>query len=224
MHLCNAALREGILVDYLSRHSPELQIRREVPDPRRRSVLDLGRRCDWHQAHAEQVAKLAMQFFDGLKELHQLDRRDRELIEYGSLLHDIGWHISPDDHHKHGMYLIQHGSLKEFQPEEIAIIALLVRYHRKSKPRLTHESFAKLSPKARKVVRVGAAILRVADALDRTHCNAVSGLSVRLGNRRVKLAISARGDTEMELWAARRKMDLFAEVFDRTISFDLSKR
>ncbi len=224
MNLCNAALREGILVDYLSRHSPELQIRREVPDPRRRSVLDLGRRCDWHQTHAEQVAKLALQFFDGLKEIHQLDRRDRELIEYGALLHDIGWHISPEDHHKHGMYLIQHGSLKEFQPEEIAIIALLVRYHRKSKPKLTHDSFAKLSTKARKVVRVGAAILRVADALDRTHCSAVSGIKVRLGTRRAKLTITARGDTEMELWAARRKMDLFAEVFGRTISFDLSKR
>lgn len=224
MHLCRAALREGILVDYLSRHSPELQIRREVPDPRRRSVLDLGRRCDWHQAHAEHVAKLALQFFDGIKELHQLDRRDRELIEYGAMLHDIGWHISPEDHHKHGMYLIQHGALKEFQPEEIAIIALLVRYHRKSKPKLTQASFAKLTPKARKVVRVGAAILRVADALDRTHCNAVSALKVRLGNRRVKLTITARGDTEMELWAARRKMDLFAEVFGRTISFELAKR
>ena len=224
MYLCPAALREGILVDYLSRHSPELQIRREVPDPRRRSVLDLGRRCDWHQGHGEQVAKLALQLFDGLKGLHQLSRVDRELIEYGSMLHDIGWHISPDDHHKHGMYLIQHGALKEFQLEEVSIIAQLARYHRKSKPKVAHEAYAKLSPRGRKVVRVGAAILRVADALDRTHCGAVSGLKVRLGNRRVKLAISARGDTEMELWAARRKMDLFAEVFGRTISFDLARR
>ena len=158
------------------------------------------------------------------EDLHQLSRIDRELIEYGSMLHDIGWHISPEDHHKHGMYLIQHGALKEFTPEEVSIIALLVRYHRKSKPKVSHEAFAKLPPKARKVVRVGAAILRVADALDRTHCGAVSGLKVRRSNHRVKLALTARGDTEMELWAARRKMDLFAEVFDRTISFDLAKR
>jgi exopolyphosphatase/guanosine-5'-triphosphate,3'-diphosphate pyrophosphatase len=224
MHLCRAALREGILVDHLSRHLPELQIRREVPDPRRRSILDLGRRCDWHQTHAEQVARLALQLFDGLKDLHQLGRHERELIEYGSMLHDIGWHISPEDHHKHGMYLIQHGALKGFEPEEVSIIALLARYHRKSKPKASHESFARLSPKARKVVRVGAAILRVADALDRTHCGAVSSLKVRVGNRRVKLIISSRGDTEMELWAARRKMDLFAEVFNRTISFELEKK
>ena len=77
MHLCRAALREGILVDHLSRHLPELQIRREVPDPRRRSVLDLGRRCDWHQSHGEQVAKLALQLFDGLKSLNEQLRAGR---------------------------------------------------------------------------------------------------------------------------------------------------
>jgi exopolyphosphatase/guanosine-5'-triphosphate,3'-diphosphate pyrophosphatase len=224
MLVCHAALREGILVDYLSRHLPELQIRRDVPDPRRRSILDLGRRCDWHQTHAEQVARLSLQLFDGLKSLHQLTRADRELIEYGSMLHDIGWHISPDDHHKHGMYLIQHGALVDFLPEEVTIIAQLARYHRKSKPKLAHESYAKLSTRSRRVVRIGAALLRVADALDRTHCSAVSNLKVRIGPRAVKLTVTARGDTEMELWAARRKMDLFAECFDRTISFDLAKR
>jgi exopolyphosphatase/guanosine-5'-triphosphate,3'-diphosphate pyrophosphatase len=156
--------------------------------------------------------------------LHHLSPRDRELIEFGSMLHDIGWHISPEDHHKHGMYLIQHGALKDFEPEEVAIIAQLARYHRKSSPKTAHEPFAKLSPKARKVVRVGAAILRVADALDRTHCGAVSGLKVKLGDHRVKLTLTARGDTEMELWAARKKMALFAEVFDRTMSFEVGKK
>ena len=222
MQLCDGALREGILVDYLSRHLPELQVRREVPDPRRRSILDLGRRCDWHQAHGEHVAKLALQLFDGLKSLHHLSPHDRELIEYGSMLHDIGWHISPEDHHKHGMYLIQHGSLKDFEPEDISVIALLTRYHRKAKPKLSHKGFAELSPKARKTVRVGAALLRVADSLDRTHCAAVSGLKVSVGSNRVKLVLTARGDTEMELWAARKKMDLFAEVFHRTISFEIA--
>jgi exopolyphosphatase/guanosine-5'-triphosphate,3'-diphosphate pyrophosphatase len=224
LHVCRAALREGVLVDYLSRHQPELQIRREVPDPRRRSVLDLGRRCDWHQGHAEHVAKLALQLFDALRPLHRLGRRERELIEYGSMLHDIGWHISPDGHHKHGMYLIQHGNLKGFEPEEIRIIANLARYHRKTKPKLSHEPFAALSPRARKTVQVGAAILRIADSLDRTHCAAVSGIRARVGKHRVKLKLTPRGDTEMELWAARRKMGLFADVFDRTVSFELLKK
>jgi exopolyphosphatase/guanosine-5'-triphosphate,3'-diphosphate pyrophosphatase len=224
IQVCNAALREGILVDYLARHLPEMQVRREVADPRRRSILDLGRRSDWHQSHSEQVARLATQLFDALKSVHGLARRERELIEYGALLHDIGWHISPDGHHKHSMYLIEHGSLKGFEPEEISIIAQIARYHRKTKPKLGHGPFAALSARGQKTVQVGAAILRIADSLDRTHCSAVSNIKLRVGQRRVQLNVTARGDVEMEIWAARRKMDLFTDVFGRTISFEQAKR
>jgi exopolyphosphatase/guanosine-5'-triphosphate,3'-diphosphate pyrophosphatase len=224
IEVCHAALREGILVDYLSRNLPEIQVRREVADPRRRSILDLGRRSDWHQSHSQHVAKLALQMFDSLRSLHGLGRRERELIEYGTLLHDIGWHISPDGHHKHSAYLIEHGALKGFEPEEISIIAQIARYHRKSKPKVAHKPFELLSARGQKTVRVGAAILRIADSLDRTHGAAVSNVRLRVGKRRVLLYITARGDVEMEIWAARRKMDLFTDVFGRTISFEKAKR
>jgi exopolyphosphatase/guanosine-5'-triphosphate,3'-diphosphate pyrophosphatase len=224
MYVCRGALREGILVDYLSRHQPELQIRREVPDPRRRSVLDLGRRCAWHQQHAEHVAKLTGQLFDALKPLHGLGKRERELIEYGAMLHDVGWHISPDAHHKHSMYLVQHGNLKGFEPEEVQIIANVARYHRKSPPKPEHEHYTGLSARARRTVQVGAAILRIADSLDRTHCGAVSAVQAKVGKHRIKLMLTPRGDTEMELWAARRKMAMFADVFDRTVSFELARK
>ncbi len=219
IHICKSALREGILVDYLSRHLPELQVRREVPDPRRRSVLDLARRCDWHQSHSEQTSRLLNQLFDATRQIHRLGKRERELMEYGALLHDIGWHISPRGHHKHSMYLILHGSLKGFTEEEVQVIAQIARYHRKSKPKLGHDSFAALCSAAQKAVRVGAALLRMADALDRTHTSVVSALKMQVGKRRVKLGIQGRGDPELEIWSARRKMDLFTEVFNRTISF-----
>ena len=221
IHLCKAALREGILVDYLARHLPEMQIHRAVPDPRRRSVIDLGRRCHWHHSHAEHVAKLGLMIFDGMRSIHRLGKTERELIEYGCMLHDIGWHISPDDHHKHSMYLINHGALQGFVPEEISIIAQIARYHRKSEPKVEHEPFAELSNAGKKTVRIGAAILRIADALDRTHCQAVSAVKVRAGKDRVKLTVEARGDTQMELWAARKKRDMFSDVFDRTLTFEV---
>ena len=217
--LCKSALREGILVDYLSRHVPELSIRREVPDPRRRSVLDLARRCDWNQTHSEQVARIATGLFDQLKTLHGLPTSARELIEYGSMLHDIGMHISRDKHHKHGMYLIVHGALKGFTDNEIQVIAHIVRYHRKSKPKTNHESFAALSSKDKKIVRVGAALLRISDGLDRSHCSVVSNIWCNVHSKKVDITIRARGDAELEIWGARRKMDLFAEVFGRSISF-----
>jgi exopolyphosphatase / guanosine-5'-triphosphate,3'-diphosphate pyrophosphatase len=220
--VCRSALREGILVEYLARHLPDIQIRREVPDPRRRSVLDLARRCAWHQSHSEQVARLCLDLFDQLEPLHKLGPDDRELIEFGALLHDIGWHIDRRGHHKHAMYLIDNGGLKNFSREEIAIIANIARYHRKSAPNMSHEPYAALSSRARQVVQVGAALLRIADGLDRSHGSVVSSVSTKTGKKRVDVSINARGDIELELWGARRKMSMFDKVFGRKLRFKKS--
>src|SRR5687767_13119533 len=220
IRVCRSALREGILLDYLGRHLPELQIRRQVPDPRRRSVLDLARRCDWHQAHAEQVARLTMDLFDQLKPLHQLGTGERELIEYGALLHDIGWHISREGHHKHSEYLILNGRLQKFTRQEVMVIASIARYHRKAEPDMTHENYASLSKRARRVVNVGAALLRIADSLDRTHVGVITSLRCRTGKDQVEIHLKGRGDAQLELWAAQNKRGLFEEVFGRAVAFE----
>ena len=217
--LCRSALREGILLDYVSRHLPDLAIRRQVPDPRRRSVLDLARRCDWNETHSTQVTKITLRLFDELQQLHGLDGKARELIEYGALLHDIGWHISSRSHHKHSMYMVQHGNLKGFTPSEVMTIANLARYHRKSMPGPTHESYLALDRDGRRIVDVGGALLRIADGLDRSHCRVVGDLSCEVDKRRVKVLLDGRGDMQLELWAARRKTDMFLVVFGRAITF-----
>jgi exopolyphosphatase/guanosine-5'-triphosphate,3'-diphosphate pyrophosphatase len=220
LRVCKSALREGIVLDYLARHAPELSIRRQVPDPRRRSVMDLARRCNWHQAHHEQVARLCMALFDHTRGLHKLGTGERELIEYGALLHDIGLHIARSSHHKHSQYLILHGDLRNFTREEVRIIANIARYHRKSFPTEQHEEYALLSKHGKRVVNVGAALLRIADGLDRSHCSAVSNIKVKVGNHHVTVKVQSRGDAELELWGARRQMELFTKVFDRTVSFE----
>lgn len=217
MRVCKSALREGILVEYLSRHLPDLSIRRDVPDPRRRSVLDLARRCAWHQSHSEHVARLCLSLFDQMQPIHQLDAGDRELVEYGALLHDIGWHIAGKGHHKHAMYLILNGGLKDFDREEVAIIANIARYHRKSPPKSSHRNYAALSARARRVVDVGAALLRMADGLDRSHGAVVESVKCEPCKNRMELRIHARGDAELEIWGARAKQDMFRQVFGRKL-------
>ncbi|HEY7086969.1 MAG TPA: Ppx/GppA phosphatase family protein [Tepidisphaeraceae bacterium] len=224
IQICGSALREGILLDYLNRHIPEMTIRREVPDPRRRSVIDLARKCDWHKTHSEHVAKLCLELFDDLRPLHGLGSIERELIDYAALLHDIGWHIGRTGHHKHSMYLIANGDLKSFTDEEIQIIANIARYHRKAEPKKSHEGYVQLSSSARRIVDVGAAFLRLADGLDRSHVSAITKLSCRIKDRNVKCTLSAKSDAELEIWGARRKMGLFEKVFGRKITFALSKR
>jgi exopolyphosphatase/guanosine-5'-triphosphate,3'-diphosphate pyrophosphatase len=224
IHLCGSALREGILLDYLARHAPDLAIRNEVPDPRRRSVIDLARRCDWHKTHSEQVASLTMKLFDELRPLHGLGALERELIEFAALMHDIGWHIGRKGHHKHSMYLIENGDLKPFTDEEILIMANIARYHRKSPPKKSHESYMELSPRGRRIVDVGAALLRLADGLDRSHSQVVQAVRCRIGDDEVKCTLSAKVDAELEVWGARRKRECFTKVFKRDITFAVDRK
>ena len=221
--LCRSALREGILVEYIARHLPDLAVRRQIPDPRRRSVMQLAKRCNWEQPHCQHVTDLTLTLFDSLARLHGLGPRERELVEFGALLHDIGWHIAGKGHHKHSLYLILHGGLKGFSEEETAIIANIARYHRKSIPASEHEHYAPLSPKAKKIVRTGAAVLRVADGLDRSHNAVVTGLRTRHDDQRITISLETRGDPALEIWGAKRKRDLFEEVFARELVLRTSK-
>jgi len=217
-------LREGIVLDYVQRHMPEMAIRREVPEPRRRSVLGLARRCEWNRTHSEQVTRLAMEMFADLRSLHGMGPAERELIEYGCMLHDIGWHIGHKGHHKHSMYLILHGGLKGFTPEEVEVIANVARYHRKSPPKAKHPEYQRLSPRAKRIVDVGAGILRIADGMDRSHAAVIQDVKCTVGDDGVTCTLAARSDAALELWAAKRKDDLFKKAFGRDITFRLTRR
>jgi exopolyphosphatase/guanosine-5'-triphosphate,3'-diphosphate pyrophosphatase len=221
--LCRSALREGILVDYLARRQPDLAIRQQTPDPRRRSVLGLARRCNWERPHSEHVTALCLQLFDQLRPLHKMGMAERELVEFGAMLHDIGWHIAGKKHHHHSLYLILHGNLKGFDEQEVQIIGNIARYHRKAHPESRHEAYAALSPKGKQIVNVGAALLRVADGLDRSHNAVVSSVRCRIGRDEVKVILDGRGEAALEIWAAKRKRGLFEEVFKRSISFKPAK-
>ena len=221
--ICSAALREGVLLEYLNRHSPELEIRRDIPEPRRRAILDMARKYDWHQKHSEHVTELCLALFDELKPLHGFGSHERELIEYASLLHDIGWHISGKSHHKHSLYLISHGRLKEFTGDETRIMANIARYHRKNPPRKKHPMYAALGSRARRIVDVGAALLRIADGLDRSHASVIKGLRCRIDDKKIRCTLEARTDAELEIWGATRKKDWLEEVFGKKIEFELRK-
>src|SRR5262249_31485163 len=122
--LCDFALREGLVLDYMQKNASHIRTVDRYPDVRRRSVMELAERCGYRAQHARQVAKLALNLFDGTQSVHGAGPREREWLEYGALLHDIGNHISYERHHKHSYYLIKNGDLRGFDPEEIEIIAL----------------------------------------------------------------------------------------------------
>jgi exopolyphosphatase/guanosine-5'-triphosphate,3'-diphosphate pyrophosphatase len=220
--LCDFALREGLVLDYIQRNAAHIQKVDRYPDVRRRSVIELAERCNYIAPHAQQVARLALSLFDATRKLHDLGAREREWLEYGAILHDIGTHIGYERHHRHSYYLIKHGGLRGFDPEEIEIIGLVARYHRQSEPKRSHEEFGDLSRPNRRIVRILAAIVRLAEGLDRSHAQVISQLDVRDDDEGLRIRLRPQGDPELELWAADRHASALATVLGTTIRFELA--
>jgi exopolyphosphatase/guanosine-5'-triphosphate,3'-diphosphate pyrophosphatase len=203
-------IREGILLE-LAKVKPGSWDRGEA---RERSVKQLAERSHYEAVHAGQVQKLALRLFDSIGARIGCHPEDRQTLSDAALLHDIGYHINYDKHHKHSYHLIAHAELLGMTPAEQVIIANVARYHRGAEPSKTHENFGPLSPADRARVRRLAAILRVADGLDRGHTAAVADLRVRWLERALRVIPVPAEDVSirLELWGASRKSELLSEI------------
>ncbi|HWW54013.1 MAG TPA: HD domain-containing protein, partial [Acidimicrobiales bacterium] len=211
------ALREGIVLEAISRHDPA-DWAGDQAAIRRASVLGLCRRCNWDEGHGRQVARLATDLFDQTRPLHGLMSADRELLDYGALLHDIGEHVADEGHHKHTAYLIEHGRLRGFSPEEVSVLSCLGRFHRRGDPKVSFPAFAALDADQQVRVTKLIALLRLADGLDRSHVGTIDGVDVEMtADERVILHVHPAGDPDLELWGLRRKRDLFERTFGRRL-------
>jgi exopolyphosphatase/guanosine-5'-triphosphate,3'-diphosphate pyrophosphatase len=220
--LCEWALREGILLDYIHGHRSSLARAEAYPDVRRRSVVALAERCLYDEPHARHVAALATSLFDQTRDHHGLGDGERALLEYAALLHDIGHHISYPGHHKHSYYLIKNGDLRGFHPAEIEMVANVARYHRRGQPRRSHAAFGGLDREARRTVRVLAGFLRVADALDRSHRQVVRQLSVSERTGVLRVRGEAKGDYELEVWGAERRTQLLEKALGLSVRVEMT--
>ena len=184
---------------------------------RRNNILDFARRCGFDEAHAQQVECLAGTLFLALEPLHQLNPDDRRLLEYSALLHDIGYSIAGKGHHRHGMNLVLMEPLTDFSNEEKLMIANLVRYHRKSLPTLEHAAFSALPDSCKLRIGLLAPLLRIADALDRSHAQSVQEMNFDIGDATISLFLGAENELPTEMAALSRKIDMFRHVYKRDL-------
>ena len=220
--LCDLALREGLVLDYVHRNSARIRKVERYPDVRRRSVIELGERCGYWSEHAQQVARLALSVFDQTRSVHGMSDREREWLEYGALLHDIGVHISYERHHRHSYYLIKNGDLRGFDPQETEVIALIARYHRQATPKKSHEGYGDVPGALRKKVRALSAMVRLAEGLDRSHAQALGGLDLFPRGDDYLARLRANGDAELELWAAHRHVAPLEKLLGKPVRFEVA--
>lgn len=211
---CGYALREGVIIDYLREiESESLPPVPDVEDKKLRDVFAVGRRYGYEESHALQVADLAEKIFDALAPHYKLSRHGRTLLSAAALLHDVGYHISHESHHKHSYYLIKHSEMTGFSEIEKTIIANIARYHRGSLPKEKHLDFMQLGESERQgVMRLGA-ILRLAEALDRGHENRITDIKFKREKQEVVLKLVGSEDCTIERQAVEQKKDLFELAF-----------
>lgn len=205
------ALREGLVLEALGQPIPAA---REPEDLRRRQVLRLAERTDSVFRHSVQSARLAVRLFDVTASVHGLGSREREWLEYAALLHDIGYSIHYRNHHKHSFYLISNANLDAFDPREMEIIAHVARYHRGPAPKRSDPLLGSLKPWQQRTIRQLTALLRLGDAMDRTHASRVEEIYGAIRKGQVTLEVVSRYDVSLELEAARERGRYFAKVFD----------
>jgi len=212
-------IREGLLLD-AARITPVVA---DAAEARRRSVLELAERSHYEAPHAQQVQRIALRIFDALAERLELGPGDRSVLGDAAVLHDIGYHINFEAHHKHSYHLILHAELLGMTPAQRVMVANVARYHRGAAPSREHRGYAGLDRQLRRRIKRLAAILRIADGLDRGHACAVEDVSVNLTRSELRIRavpVSDSYDLRLELWGASRKAGLLEEVLGVPIQIE----
>ena len=185
-----------------------------------RSARILAERYQSDASHGEHVSNMCTRLFDELTDLHLLTQHDALLLQVAAILHEVGTYVSPRAHHKHSEYLILNSEVFGLDRMDVTIVALVARYHRHSGPMLDHPSYAALSTDDRIRVSKLAAILRVADALERTHAQRVSQMEIRRDAGKLRLRLPGLADAAVERLAMTSKADLFQQVFGLSVVID----
>lgn len=199
----------AFLKNLLPTHKDDFALEQEVIH----FSLLLAHRYKVDRTHAQQVRKLAISLFDQLQSLHGLTRHDRLLLKVAAILHEVGTFINPRAHHRHGQYIILNSEIFGLSRKDVEIIGMLARYHRHGAPTVEDHSYAELDQPDRLRMQKLAAMLRVADALERAHAHRIAHFDVRFNNRRLELVVSGVHDFTIENLALRSKADLFTTIF-----------
>lgn len=216
LRINHKGLREGLILQGLRRRGllPEENTHRDW----RSGIEEFARSCHYDEHHARQVNRLATVIFQAVFSAAGLDSRDGELLEAAAILHDIGYFISYDRHHKHSYHLVRHANLFGFTPQERELIANIARYHRKGKPKSSHENFVNLGEQDQDKVRKLGGILRLADGLDRRRKNQVEAISAQLDGKTLDIRLSGQDDLSVEIYGGHVKGDLYQAAFGHRLA------
>ncbi len=182
------------------------------------AACEIGVRYKTDRKHAEHVAAFAQQLFRELQHLHGLDPKFELILRVAATVHEVGMFISPREHHKHSLYILLNTEIFGLSTQDREFVALLARYHRRYNPEPNHPHFSDLSREGRMSVLKLAALLRIADALDRSHAQRIKSIQLKPDGARLRIITQGVDDTTVEQIAIDSKSDLFREIYGYEIT------
>ncbi|MFI4871677.1 MAG: hypothetical protein ACIARQ_07685 [Phycisphaerales bacterium JB061] len=208
-------IRDGIILEMIDELAGASSAVAAGALPTLATAVEFADRCGVNIPGAVHTSKLATSIYDQLakQKVIRLHRRVREVLEAAAILRDVGSVMNYNRHHRHSYHLILHSGLAGFTQEEIELIAVIARYHRKTKPSKSHEEFKRLTPENQETVSRLAGILRIADGLDRTHSRDVESVKVEVEEGTIRILAMAKSNPTACIEGAQRKADLFSDVF-----------
>ena len=225
IHISTYALREGIVFDTVKKfeHIKEFK---NLDNLRYRTIQNLAKQYGVNIEHAEHVKMLALKMFDALEPIHSFGVKEREILEAASYLHDVGYLISHDQHHKHSYYILSHCVMPGFTNNEAELIANVARYHRKSHPKKKHENFNSLSTEDKDTVCLLSSLLRIAEGIDRRQMQAVKDITIYVKNDSVNITLHPAShdySPDIELWGANRRKPMLEETIAKAVNFTIEQ-
>src|SRR6056297_505779 len=209
LFVCDTNLRDGLLHDIAVGGSWTAEFRNQIV----RSAISLGRKFDFDETHARNVAELGKKLFSQLADEHRLDSRHEVILFVAALLHEIGMMVNVRSNHKHALYLIRYSELFGLSKDELLQVGLVARYHRRAYPQPSHEGYGTLPQQQRVIVSKLAAILRLAIALDDTRSGRVREIKCSRDGKQLVIHVLGVDDVTLEQIAMREASGLFRDIF-----------
>jgi len=208
-YVTDVSMRDGVLAEMATQRVMNDEFRSQIIS----SAAVTGERYHVDRTHATYVREVCCRLFDALQHLHQLTSKDRLILEVAALLHEIGMYVNTSSHHKHSLYLIRNSDIFGLGTRDREMAALVARYHRRAQPKMTHEGYASLNRERRLAVNKLAAIIRVADALDRGHRQRTRDFEIAFDEGQIRLLVSGVPDLSIERLALEQKAGLFEQIY-----------
>ena len=205
------SIRDGLIISH--QNLPDNSLQQNFYSQITASARNLLRKYRGDEKHADFVRKISLKLYDSLAEEIALPEKNRMLLEVSAILHDIGMFIRADEHNKHSHYIITNSEIFGLDREDLDIVALIALYHRGSSKPQDDKNFQILPRAERMTILKLTAILRIADALDRSHRQKLMDFSIKRHQDTLTITTPGTHNTALENIALVQKADMFESIF-----------